>query len=114
MTGRVTGFLVLAAFWGCVSLAPVDARQYIPAHRPPSVWVTLRDGSTVILRGPRLMPDGDTLAGFVAGGHQQLISFSDVATTRTMRPAAVQSALLAGGAAVFISGLLLIVTHQGQ
>ena len=114
MTGRVAGFLLLAALSGCTALAPIDARQYVPAHRPPSIWVTLRDGSTVILRGPRLMPDGDALAGFVAGGHQQLISFSDVTTTRTMRPAAVQSALLAGGAAVFIGGLLLFVTHQGQ
>ena len=111
MTGRVTGFLVLAAFWGCASLAPVDARQYVPAHRPPSVWVTLRDGSTVILRGPRLMPDGDTLAGFVAGGNQRLISLGDVAATRTLRPAALRSALLAGGAALGITALLVTVTR---
>ena len=89
----------------------MDARQYVPAHRPPSVWVTLRDGSTVVLRGPRLMPDGDTLVGFVAGGTQRQIAFADMAVARTMRPAPVQSALMAAGAAVFIGGLLFVVTR---
>ena len=111
MTSRIGVSLLVAVLWGCTGLAPIDARRYIPAHRPPSVWVTLRDDSTVLLRGPRLTPDGDTLVGFVAGGGQRLIPFSDVTAARTMRPAPMQSALLAGGAAVLIGGLLLIVTH---
>jgi hypothetical protein len=111
MAGKVLATLLMLAMWGCTTLAPIDARHYIPGHRPPNVWLSLRDGSTVFLRGPRVMPEGDTLVGFVGGGNQRLIPLADVTAARATRPAPGRTLLVVGGGALLIAGLLFTVTR---
>ena len=65
---RLLGVLLVVA--GCTSVKAVRPASFIPAHSPPTVWVTYTDYSFVPVDHPYMV--GDTLKGMWQGRAEPL------------------------------------------
>src|SRR3989442_1548952 len=83
---RVVAAVLLAALTGCTTFGLVNPKEYIPAKRPPQVWVWRADSSVLLLRGPHFLGASDTLVGLVDGEYREL-QLSDVRQVKASRPA---------------------------
>jgi len=91
--------------WTTVSIAPAT---YIRRNDPASVWVQLRDNSTLVLGRPRVI--GDTLRGVNAGGYRN-IPLSSVVVMRAEEPARKKTSIVIAVSAVCAIGVIYLLAH---
>jgi len=105
--------LVATMLTGCYAMAPVASpRQYIAARGPALVMVTHADGSVVPVEGPSVK--GDSLMGFVNGRYQFVGRWDDVRAVTARQAHKGRTLLLAGGAAVTLVGLAIMLNGGGN
>ena len=101
--------LLLAAFsMNCRTMKPVGV-EHVNLLKPDRVWVTGVDESVVVLSSPHVV--GDTLAGYVNGRHEQLLT-SGLKEVKVRTSAPTRTALLAAAIAVGLGGVFIAVAAQ--
>jgi len=99
---------LLAAQWACHTISPVATPEsYIAAERPTRLWVTRRDQTRVLVEAPKMK--GDSLLGFVDNRYQVVGRLQDLQTVEARHPAQRRTALLVGGLAVGVGGLVVLL-----
>jgi hypothetical protein len=106
------GALLMVALSGasCRTMKPVTLDQ-LSGINTDRVWITKPDSSVVILYVPQVL--GDTLVGYVNGEEKHLPSTALKRVT-VMRPAPARTALLVGGLAVGVAGMLSALSGSGE
>jgi hypothetical protein len=114
---RLFGPLALSGIVTACLTGPqaVDARpgEYLRGQQPTYVWLTLNDGTDLVVAGPRVI--SDTVFGWDETGTENItIAVADIKEVRarkvsTVRTAMIPAAVLAG------TGLALImITASGE
>ena len=99
--------LVLLAVTACTSVRPVHPALYIPAHRPPTVWVTYADYSFVPVDQPRIV--GDTLKGVWHGLAEPLaIPLNEIQSVQAKQPDYERTVILFSTLAAAVGVVILI------
>ena len=102
--------LVLLAAGGCTAVKNVRPSSFIPAHSPPTVWVTYTDYSYVPVEQPHMV--GDTLKGVWQGLAEPLaIPLNQIATVQARVPDYERTVILFSTLAAILSGIILV--NQG-
>jgi len=101
------GFLgVLLAVAACTSVRPVHPVVYIPAHSPPTVWVTYTDNSFVPVDQPHMV--GDTLKGLWQGLAEPLaIPLNQIQSVQAKQPDYERTVILFSTLAAVVGGVIL-------
>jgi len=86
-TSRITVLLLALAVGGCMTgPRPVNHNpaDYLSANQPSQLWVTLTDGTRMVIAGPRVITD--TVFGWTADNSEELmIPVSDIKEIRARR-----------------------------
>jgi hypothetical protein len=94
----------------CRTTKSVSLEQ-LNALKPDRAWVTNQDQLVVVLVGPHVV--GDTLAGYIDGKYEQLLSAGlQRVTVRT--PAPMRTVLLATGVAIGVGGLVIALSKNDE
>jgi len=97
---------VLLAITACTSVRTVRPATYIPAHSPPTVWVTYTDFSFVPVGQPRMV--GDTLKGFWQGLAEPLaIPLDQIQSVQAKVPDHERTFILFSTLAAIVGGIIL-------
>jgi hypothetical protein len=81
--------------------------EHLNALKPDRAWVTNQDQSVVVLVGPHVV--ADTLAGYVDGKYEQLLS-AGLRRVTVRTPAPARTVLLATGVAIGVGGLVIALS----
>jgi len=101
---------VLLAVAACTSVQPVHPAIFIPAHSPPTVWVTYTDYSFVPVDQPRMV--GDTLKGVWQGLSEPLaIPLNQIQSVQAKVPDYERTVILFSTLAAIVGGI--VVANQG-
>jgi hypothetical protein len=108
MNARQAGYLaLLAAMSGCMTgPRPVGTspRLYLQANQPSRIWMTLKDGSQMIVEGPRIIDD--TVFGWSEGGTEDImIAVKDIRQVRARKMAVVRTAIIP---ATLLAGVIVM------
>jgi hypothetical protein len=84
--------------------------EYLSANQPNQVWVTLTNGSQVVITGPRVITD--TVFGWTADGQEMMLALSDIREVRARRMDAFRTALIPATVVGATVAVLLLVTND--
>src|SRR5262245_4860342 len=97
----------LLAVAGCTSVKAVRPASFIPAHSPPTVWVTYTDYSYVPVDQPRMV--GDTLKGVWQGLAEPLaIPLSQIHSVQAKVSDYERTVILFSTLAAIFTGIILV------
>lgn len=107
MAPKLVRFLAVAlAVSACTSVRPVRPASYIPAHSPPTVWVTYTDNSFVPVDQPHMV--GDTLKGMWQGLAEPLaIPLNQIQSVQARQPDYERTVMLFSTLAAVVGGVIL-------
>jgi hypothetical protein len=106
----LTGLLLAGA--ACTSVKPVQPAEYIPQHKPSTVWVTYTDNSYVPVDNPTVV--GDTLKGTWAGLQEPVtIPFSQIQTVQAKMPNKKKTVMLFTVVGLAAAGVAYTVATAG-
>jgi len=113
---RIMCAVLLLAQGACLAAPrPVEApAPLLQANPPKRIWVTLTNGSAMVIDGPRVF--GDSLLGFArkpgARSEEVWLPLSDLREVRTQRVSGGRTALM-GGLIAAVVGLFVALIPTG-
>jgi hypothetical protein len=110
---RIALTSLLLAGAACTSVKPVQPAEYIPQHKPATVWVTYTDNSYVPVDNPTIV--GDTLKGTWAGLAEPVtIPFNQIQTVHAKMPNKKKTFMLFGVVGLAAAGVAYTVSTAGN
>lgn len=104
--GLLASVVMLAA---CHTVRTVGVSEMRASRPPQSVWVTMPDGSPVLVQQPEV--NGDTLVGMIYGEPARF-PLADAVTIRARRPAPGRTAALAIASGAVLVGTFMYLQNR--
>jgi hypothetical protein len=103
-------FVLVGAGLGCTSMQTVQPQQFIPLHKPKTLWVWMRSmDSATIVSDPKI--EGDTLTGVVFPQTPWTAPLKDIARIDADAPDVKRTVLLVTAAAASAVGVIVLANR---